>query len=343
MRILIDILHPAHVHFFRNFYFEMTKRGHEVLIMSRKRSCIIELLDSYEIPHTCVSHRKGGGLRLIPELFVRIAGTWRLSRKFRPDVLASISGPVQALASKLVRKPAITFYDTEFATQTNGWVYPLSAAVCTPDCYRDKVNGNHFPYAGFHELAYLHESRFKPDPAKLKLFGVEPDEPFTLFRFVAWDAFHDVGQKGLPAKLRDELIETGRKHGKVLVSCEGKAPAELEPYLIKGPAHEIHHLMAFARGYIGESPTMCTECAVQGTPGVIISPFNFGYGLELQNYGLVKMFNYAQLDEVGAYVRDWLAKDTRAEAAPKLKKLREDKIDVTAWMIDFFEKERWKN
>ena len=27
MRIIIDILHPAHVHFFRNFHAEMTERG----------------------------------------------------------------------------------------------------------------------------------------------------------------------------------------------------------------------------------------------------------------------------------------------------------------------------
>ena len=30
VRILIDILHPAHVHFFRNFHGEMTRRGHEM-------------------------------------------------------------------------------------------------------------------------------------------------------------------------------------------------------------------------------------------------------------------------------------------------------------------------
>jgi len=28
--ILIDINHPAHVHFFKNLYFELIKRGHKV-------------------------------------------------------------------------------------------------------------------------------------------------------------------------------------------------------------------------------------------------------------------------------------------------------------------------
>ena len=35
MRVLIDILHPAHVHFFRNFHNEMEARGHELYITAR--------------------------------------------------------------------------------------------------------------------------------------------------------------------------------------------------------------------------------------------------------------------------------------------------------------------
>ena len=36
MRILIDILHPAHVHFFRPFIGEMQARGHEIRVTSVK-------------------------------------------------------------------------------------------------------------------------------------------------------------------------------------------------------------------------------------------------------------------------------------------------------------------
>ena len=37
MRVLIDILHPAHVHFFRNFHAEMEGRGHQVCITARDK------------------------------------------------------------------------------------------------------------------------------------------------------------------------------------------------------------------------------------------------------------------------------------------------------------------
>ncbi len=37
MKILIDIGHPAHVHIFRNFAKEMTKKGHKVLMTCREK------------------------------------------------------------------------------------------------------------------------------------------------------------------------------------------------------------------------------------------------------------------------------------------------------------------
>ena len=44
MKILIDIGHPAHVHYFKNFIKIMNKKGHETLVVARNRDCIFELL-----------------------------------------------------------------------------------------------------------------------------------------------------------------------------------------------------------------------------------------------------------------------------------------------------------
>ena len=49
MKILIDIGHPAHVHYFRNFIKIMEDRGHEFLIIAKNRSVTFNLLDSYNI------------------------------------------------------------------------------------------------------------------------------------------------------------------------------------------------------------------------------------------------------------------------------------------------------
>jgi len=47
MKILIDIGHPAHVHFFKNFIWEMQKRGHEIKITAREKDVTFHLLKAY--------------------------------------------------------------------------------------------------------------------------------------------------------------------------------------------------------------------------------------------------------------------------------------------------------
>ena len=47
MRILIDIGHPAHVHYFKNFIWQMQKKGHEFMITARDKEVALNLLDKY--------------------------------------------------------------------------------------------------------------------------------------------------------------------------------------------------------------------------------------------------------------------------------------------------------
>ena len=47
MKILIDIGHPAHVHYFKNFIWIMQKNGHEFCITARNKEVALELLDNY--------------------------------------------------------------------------------------------------------------------------------------------------------------------------------------------------------------------------------------------------------------------------------------------------------
>lgn len=47
MRLLVDIGHPAHVHLFKNFMWEMERKGHEVLITATEKDIALKLLDNY--------------------------------------------------------------------------------------------------------------------------------------------------------------------------------------------------------------------------------------------------------------------------------------------------------
>src|SRR5919197_3808173 len=217
MRILIDILHPAHVHFFRNFHDEMTERGHELCITARDKDRSVELLRKFGLAHRQISAQGDRGLAV--EMVQRTSRLLKVMREFRPDVLTGIMGPSIAVAGKLRRVPAVVFYDTEFAVQTNRFVYPLAHSVFTPDCYQGRVRGRQVRYAGYHELAYLHPKRFRPDPRRLSAFGVDPREPYALLRFVSWQASHDRHERGLSVAQKRHLIDVLQSRGvRVLIS-----------------------------------------------------------------------------------------------------------------------------
>lgn len=339
MRILIDILHPAHVHFFRNFHNEMRARGHEMCITARDKDRSVELLQAFELPHAQISSQRSGGAGLAVEMAQRTPRLMKVMRSFRPDVMTGIMGPSIAAAGALRRRrvPAVVFYDTEFAVQTNRIVYPLAYSVCTPDCYQGKVPGRHPTYAGYHELAYLHPNRFQPDPAVLSEFGLSPGEPYSIARFVSWQAVHDRNERGLSAKQKRHLVEVLEGRARVLVSSEGALPDDLAGLEVRGRVNQIHHLIAHARVVVGESATMSSEAAVLGVPAVFIATTGRGYtDDEERRYGLVRHFTDDQYDMALSAIEEITAEPPATWRAAR-QRLLDEKIDVTAWMIDYFE------
>jgi uncharacterized protein len=263
----------------------------------------------------------------------------KIMRSFRPDVMTGIMGPSIAVAGALRprRVPSVVFYDTEFAVQTNRFVYPLAYSVCTPDCYQGQVPGRHLSYAGYHELAYLHPKRFQPDPTVLAEFGVNPGEPYSIVRFVSWQAVHDRQERGLSAKQKRHLVEVLQRRGRVLISSEGQLTPDLEELAARGPVEKIHHLLAHARLVVGESATMSSEAAVLGVPAVFIATTGRGYtDDEERRYGLVRHFTEDQYDMALSAIEEITAAPPQTWQAAR-QRLLDEKIDVTGWMTDYFE------
>jgi hypothetical protein len=338
VRILVEILHPAHVHFFRHFIAEMEGRGHGVLVTSRDKDVTIELLDAYGIRHRVLSAQGHGAAALAGELWRRTRQLLPIIAEFKPDVLTGIMGPTIALAGRWSGVPSVVFYDTETARLTNPWVFRLADAVCTPAAFPGRVPGRHFTYAGFHDLAYLHPGRFTPDPERVRLFGMNPGRPFSLARFVSFGASHDIGDRGLALQGKVALLRHLAQFGDVYVSAEGPLPAGLPAIPLEGPAWEIHHVLAAAQLVVGDSGTMSTEAVFLGTPSVFVSTARLGVLLELERrYGL--MANVLPRDP-----KDAITEASRLMTHVKggafdagRSRLLQDTVDVTSWMVEHFE------
>ena len=116
MRILIEIGHPAHVHYFRNMIKIFKEKGHDLLILARKKEMTFELLNAYEIDYVpCGVNRKGmlGKALNLVSLDMEIL---RQARIFKPDIFLSPAILYGAHIGRLLGKPVIGFSDTEHAT-----------------------------------------------------------------------------------------------------------------------------------------------------------------------------------------------------------------------------------
>lgn len=338
MRILVEILHPAHVHFFRYFIAEMESRGHQLLVTSRDKDVAVALLEAYRIPHRVLSAQQKGVLGLAGELLKRTRALIPIIEEFKPDALTGVMGPTIALAGRWKGIPTVVCYDTETAWLTNSWVYRLATAVCTPDSYPGSVPGRHFRYAGYHDLAYLRPARFTPEPDKLRLFGLDPHRPFTVARFVSFEASHDLGDRGLSLAGKVALLEHLAAFGDVVVSTEGPLPRGLPAIPLTGPAHEVHHVLAAARLMVGDSGTMSSEAAVLGTPAVFVSTARLGVLLDLEHrFGLLANVTPVDSSAAIAAASRLLTAAESGSIEQARQRLLAETVDVTSWMVEFFE------
>ncbi len=344
MRILIDIIHPADVHFFKYAIKEWQDRGHKVLITARDKDIALQLLKAYGFEFICISSQAKGLWSMAHELVARDRRLLRIAQIFEPNVLTGFTGISIAHIGKLLRKPSIVFYDTEFAKLSNALTYPLATLVCTPDCYKGEIGKKHIRFNGYKELAYLHPHRFIPDQRVIQEAGIDATAKFFIVRFVSWEAAHDRMEKGLSYANKIKFVEELAKHGRVFISSEGSLPKELSSYQSPVSIDKIHHLMGMAILYVGESATMASECAMLGVPSIFIATTGRGYLNEQQRkYGLV--FNYSdnQQDQAFEKMSEILKQpNLREEWLRKREKMLFEKIDVSGWIVDFIEKIHYK-
>ena len=337
MKVFVDINHPAHVHFFKNLVWDMHDRGHDFFISSRDKEVALDLLDAYDIEYfnrgrgySGVVGKSWGILDIDYKLY-------RHAKKFKPDVFLGLHNTYTAHLGKLMGKPSITFTDTEHARLANFMTFPFTDVICTPTCFMKDLGGKHVKYEGYHELAYLHPDRFKPDQSVLDDVGVGVNEKFFILRFVSWGASHDRGQSGFGLDEGKHLIEGLSDYGRVFVISEDRRP-DLDEYRLDIAPERIHDLLHYATMYIGEGATMASEAACLGTPAVYVNTLTLGYLEEQEKrYGLT--YNFRKSNAAIKKVFELLEKNNlKSEWRNKRDKMLADKVDVTSWMVEFIEK-----
>lgn len=339
MRIVVDIGHPAHVHFFKNFIRTMLEKGHEITVTARDKDVTHKLLDTYGIKYIPVGKMGEGMLRLAAEWLGREKEIYSIARKFKPDILLGIHNHCIAHVARLIGSKPVIFTDTEHDRLSSILTFPFADIICTPYCFRKNLGKKQIRYNGYHELAYLHPDYFKPDPSVLRYIGLKKGDKFVVVRFVAWKAVHDINQHGFSPSGKRLLIEELEKKAPVFITSEKQLPEEFSQYSADIPPQMLHDLLHYAELCVSEGGTTATEAAILGTPAIHMSTtaqYCGNFDDLSQNYGLIETYS----DENTAIKRaiELLGNGkTKGEWQRKRQEMLDEKIDVTHFMSKLVE------
>lgn len=333
MNILIDINHPAHVHYFRNLYKRLIYEGHKVVVVSRNKEIEQELLSRYEIPF--ISRGKGA-FSVVGKLFYHfyaVAVLLRIIRKHKIDKVISFMHPYGAQAAWLLRKKSILLSDTENANLHHKMSVPFATEVHTPKCFEKDLGKKHYRFNSFMELSYLHPNYYTPEPSVLDQLELKSDKPTTIVRFVSWGAVHDIGHAGITKEDKIRLIQKLSEISNVFISSEGELPVEIKKYELNIDKIKMHSLLHYAELFIGESATMASESAMLGTPAIYLDDEGRGYTNYLEKeYKIVFNFKENSNEVKGALNKAVEILDSSVDYLEISKRIHQNSLDTTEYI-----------
>ena len=344
MNILIDIGHPAHVHLLRHTASELQRLGHTIHYSVRDIPVAKRLMEQYGMtPWIDLGGKKDSLVGKAQTVLRQDAELLRFVRRNHIDIGLS-SGLVLSHVSRLTSMKAFMFDDDDDAAEPLivKYGHPLTDVVFTPNCIHRKTKRAEY-YAGTHELAYLHPSRFTPNPTVLQHAGLADGERFFIMRFVALKGHHDVGQQGLTLEQKQSLVELLKPYGRVIITSERAIEPEFEQYRLPVPPEEIHSLMAYSSMFVGDSQTMTSEAAVLGVPALKCN--TFAGRLSVPNmledkYGLCYAYMPDRFGEMLGHIQQLLARDPeelKNEWQAKRQQMLQEMIDPTEFFVNFIE------
>ena len=347
MNILIQLSHPAHFHLYRNVAKNLMRNGHKVFILIKTKDILEDLLKASGLPYYNIlkeAHRKSK-LGILWDMFVR---DWRILRFVRKNKIDLLTGSTVEVAQVgwLTRKYRVNTGedDMNVVPLFPKMAGPFIETILSPRvCNNFSLETKSVKYESYHELAYLHPHHFEADKKVVEKY-FDADTPYYIMRFSSLNAYHDSGIKGINSEIAQRLIDILKPFGRIYITSERGLEPQLEPYRIKINTLDMHHVMAFAELYIGDSQTMAAEAGVLGVPFVRFNDFvgRIGYLNELEDvyhlgYG-IKASESGSAEKMYNTVEKILTMPNRKQEWLSLsQKMLSEKIDYAQFLTWFIE------
>lgn len=346
MNVLIQLSHPAHFHLYKNVAKNLMDDGHKVFIMIKTKDILEDLLKQSGLPYYNIlkeAHRKNK-FGFLWDMLVR---DWRMLRFVKKNKIDLLTGSTVEVAQVgwLTGKARVNTGEDDMR------IVPLFQKIAGPfiqtmlspvSCDNWKLEPKSIKYAGYHKLAYLHPNQFRPEKSVVeKYFSTE--RPYFVLRFAKLKAYHDIESDahGINTEIAQRLIDMLLPHGDVYITAERELEPQFEKYRLHIDPLDIHHVLAFAKLYIGDSQSMAVEAAMLGTPSLRFNDFAGRIGVleELEHtYKLTCAISPSEPQRLYDKVAELLAMPDMGDAFQQRRlKMLSEKIDVTAFFTWFIE------
>jgi uncharacterized protein len=273
MRVWIDLTNSPHVLVMRPLIEAMRADGHEVEVTARDFAQTLELCERFGIDHTAIGRHRGGriaskGLGLVS----RSGGLVRWARGRRFDVAIGHGSNDVSVAAALLRIPAATAFDYEFASQQHHVNCRLCRVVMVPELIPPERLARYGAkprklrrYAGLKEEYYLAD--FEPDESVLDELGVVRERPLVVVRTPPEVSLYHRFENPL---FRDVLERLAQGDAQTVVlprtSEQRDELRRFGPFVVPQHAVDAQSLVAYADLVISAGGTMNREAVALGTP-----------------------------------------------------------------------------
>ena len=286
MRILFDILHPAHLNFYKKTIQDL-KTEYDVTVLVRPRGDLVDFAKKeLNVPIKVVGRHYGSRIGKLFGLFHRIAYLIWEGWKNPYDVATSHGGFYVSIACWIMRKRSVVFYDNAEYKLLFFLCRRFSSKFMIPQLLGIKGK-NIGTFNGYKELAYL--NRFEPTQEILEKYEVKKNK-YVFIRQIAhisldyWSDDSSQNMKGILDYLYQNKFS-------VIASVEEGATQISEfrefdnIYVLPESTSEMHTLLYYAKCVISSGDTVAREAALLGTPAIYIGGRDMKINSELMNLG----------------------------------------------------------
>jgi predicted glycosyltransferase len=339
LNYLFIINTEGQVHTWKGVIRKLVEKGDYVSIYGRDYGRTLEVLSEEGFKFRPFKPTRSKAFKAL-DIFKHITLGFKARFSFKPAFVLGFGVDASVFAI-VAGATSIIFTDSEPLGMQNTLMRILSTCIITPQKFTIDLGKKHIRIPSYKELAYLHPDHFSPDESIIKELGIEKGQQYAILRFNAFDAVHDVGRKGFTLQDKYNLVECLGKFAKVFISSESDLPEELKQYELPVSYNRVHDVLYYSNLLIADTGTMAVEASVLGTPSIMcLSNYDeFSNFIELEKeYNLMYCFKDPR-QAIKKAVELIQQPGLKAEWQKKREKLLKEKIDLTAFMVEFIE--RW--